>query len=111
MVLGIYHPSYSDQSQTTNLDFLDNCMGWIAEHATNNTNVIILGDFNLHVSKPNDGNALNFIEATQALALEQYARFATHPSCNTLDLVLTELFNGLKYSIVLRMILSQITAL
>ena len=37
----------------------------------NNINVIILGDFNLHVNDPNDDNAMNFVETTQALALEQ----------------------------------------
>ena len=62
----------------------------------NDTNVIILGDFNLHVNDPNDDNAMNFIETTQALALEQHFRFPRHTSGNMLDLVLTELFNGLK---------------
>ena len=62
----------------------------------NDTNVIIPGDFNLQVNDPNDENAMNFIETTQALALEQHMRFPKHTSCNTLDLVLTELFNGLK---------------
>ena len=62
----------------------------------NDTNVIILGDFNLHLNNPNDDNAMNFIETTEALALEQHVRFPTHTSRNTLDLVLPELFNGLK---------------
>ena len=62
----------------------------------NDTNVIILGDFNLHVNDFNDDNAMNFIETTQALALEQHVKFHTHTSGNMLDLVLTELFNGLK---------------
>ena len=39
---------------------------------------------------------MNFIETTQALALEQHVKFPTHTSGNTLDLVFTELFNGLK---------------
>ena len=62
----------------------------------NDTNVIILGDFNLHVNDPNDGNAMNFIETTQALALEEHIKFPTHTDGSMLDLVLTELFNGLK---------------
>ena len=95
MVLGIYHPPYSNQSQTTNPDFLDEFTDWIAEHRMNDTNVIILGDFNLHVKDANDDSAMNFIETTQALVLE-HIRFPTHTSGNTLDLVFTELFNGLK---------------
>ena len=62
----------------------------------NDTNVIILGNFNLHVNDPNDDNAMNFIESTQALALQQHVNFSTHISGNTLDLVFTELFNELK---------------
>ena len=95
-VLGIYHPSYSDQSQRTNHVFLDEFTDWIAEYIMNDTNVILLGDFNLHVNDPNDDNAMNFIETTQALALKKHVKFPTHTSGNTLDLVLTVLFNGLK---------------
>ena len=95
-VLGIYHLPYSNQSQTTNLDFSDEFTNWIAEHTMNDKNVIILGDFILHVNDPNDDNAMNFIETMQALALELQVRFPTHTSGNRLDLVLTELFNGLK---------------
>ena len=96
IVLGIYHPPYSDKSQTTNHDFLDEFTDWIAEYIMNDTNVIILGDFNLHVNDPCDDNDMNFIETTQAVALEQDMKFPTHTSGNTLDLLLTELFDGLK---------------
>ena len=95
-MLGIYHPPYCDQSQTTNHDFVDEFTDWIAEYIMNYTNVIILGDFNLHVNDPSDDNAMNFVETTQALALEQHVKFPTHTSGNTLDLVFTEFCNGLK---------------
>ena len=107
MVLGIHHPPCSNQSQTTNLDFSDEFTDWIAEHATNDKNVIMLGDFNLHVNGTNNDNAMNFIKTTQALALGKHIWFPTHTSSNMLDLVLTELFNGLKYSSVLWTILSH----
>ena len=95
-ILAIYYPPYSNQSKATNHDFLDEFTDWVAEYIMNDTNVIILGDFNLHVNDPNDDNAMNFIESTQALALEQHVNFSTQTSGNTLDLVFTELFNGLK---------------
>ena len=95
-ILAIYHPPYSNQTKATNHDFLDEFTNWVAEYIMNNTNVIILGDFNLHVNDPRDDNAMNFIESTQALALQQHVNFSTHISGNTLDLVFTELFNELK---------------
>ena len=78
------------------MTFLDELTDWVAEYIMNDTNVIILGDFNLHVNDFNDGNVMNFIESTQALVLEQKVNFPTHTSGNTLDLVFMELFNGLK---------------
>ena len=60
-ILAIYHPPYSDQSQATNCDFLDEFTDWVAEYIMNDTTVIILGDFNLHVNDFNDDNAMNFI--------------------------------------------------
>ena len=77
----------------------------------NDTNVIILGDFILHVNDPNDDNAMNLIQTTQNLALEQHVKFPTPTSGKTLDLTLTELFNGLKIQQCNRMTLSQITVL
>ena len=95
-ILAIYHPPYSNQSKATNQDFLDEFTDWVTEYIMNDTNVIILGDFNLHVNDPNDDNAMNFIESAQALALEQHVNFSTHTSGDTLSLVFTELFNRLK---------------
>ena len=111
MVLGIYHPPYNSQSQTTNFDFLDEFTDWVAEHTMNDTNVIILGDYNLHVNDPNDDHAMNFIETTQALALEQHVRLPTYTSGNMVDLVLTEIFNGLKIQLCTQDDFIQITAL
>ena len=72
------NPPYSDQSQAANLDFLDEFTDWIAEYIMNDTNVIILGDFNLHVNDPSDDNGMNFIETTQIVALEQNMKFPKH---------------------------------
>ena len=95
-ILAIYHPPYSSQTRATNRDFLDECTDWVAEYIMNDTNMIILGDFNLHVNDPNDDNAMNFIELTQALALQQHVNFPTHTSGSTLELVFMELFNEIK---------------
>ena len=77
-ILAIYHPPYSKQTKATNHDFLDEYTDWVAEYIMNDTNVIILGDFNLHVNDPNDDNAMDFIESTRALALQQHVNFSTH---------------------------------
>ena len=95
-IFAIYHPPYSNQTRATNHEFLDEFTDCVAGYIMNDTNMIIHGDFNLHVNDPNDDNAMNFIESTQALALQQHVNFPTHTSGNTLDLIFVELFNEIK---------------
>ena len=58
-----------------------------AESVATSNNVILVGDFNLHINNPNDDDACKFMETTQALGLQQNIAFPTHVSCNTLDLI------------------------
>ena len=55
-----------------------------------------MGDFNLHVNNPNDDDACNFLETTQALGLHQNITFPTHVLDNTLDLIFSEANNKIK---------------
>ena len=58
--------------------------------------MILVGDFNLYYNDPNDDDASNFIETTQALGLHQNISFSTHVSGNTLDLIFSEANNKVK---------------
>ena len=58
--------------------------------------MILVGDFNLHINNPNDDDACNFMETTQALGLHQNITFPTHVSRNTLDLIFSEANNKIK---------------
>ena len=89
-VLAIYHQPSSNQMRVTNGDFLDEFTDWAAESVSTCNNVILVGDFNLHFNDPNDDDACNFIETTQALGLHQNISFPTHVSGNTLDLIFSE---------------------
>ena len=46
-----------------NLLFLDEILEWIANSIAMDPNIIIAGDFNLHVNNPNDDDGCNFINA------------------------------------------------
>ena len=61
--------------------------------SANDKNLLICGNYNLHVNNPNDEDAAKFLETNTALGLKQDVRFATHTSENTLDLIFTEV-NG-----------------
>ena len=62
-------------------------MDWIAETSANDKNLLICGDYNLHVNNPNGEVAANFLKTNTALGLKQHVRFATHTSGITLDLI------------------------
>ena len=51
--------------------------------------VIIMGDFNIHVNKENDRNAQKFQEILDTFNLVQHIKEPTHKHGNTLDLLIT----------------------
>ena len=70
-------------------------MDWIAETLANDKNLVICGDYPMHVNNPNDEDAASFLETNEALGLKQHVTFATHTSGNTLDLIFTEINGGI----------------
>ena len=55
------------------------------------SNIIVLGDFNIHISNDQDVDANRFIDIMEALRLHQHVLFAMHKCGNTLDHIYTEL--------------------
>ena len=53
-------------------------------------NVIICGDFNMHIDNPSDTEAQIFMDTMEALGLQQHVRFQIHQAGNILDLIFTE---------------------
>ena len=94
-LVSIYHPPYNNKTKVTNAEFLDEYTDWIAETSANDKNLVICGDYNMHVNNPNDEDAANFLETNAALGLKQHVRFTTHTSGNTLDLIFTEVNGGI----------------
>ena len=74
-IIAIYHPPPANQMRVTNGDFLDKFTDWTTESVSTCNNVILVGDFNLLINDPDDDNACNFIETTQALGLHQNITF------------------------------------
>ena len=68
-------------------------MDWIAEAQANDKNLLICGDYNLHVNNPEDKDAANFLDTTTALGLKQHVNFVTHTSGSTLDHIFMEVIS------------------
>ena len=85
MIVAIYRPPDS-----LNIMFLDEITEWMVDSLVEDTNVIIAGDFNLHISNKNDDDAHNLLDTFAALGLDQHVGLPMHKSGNILDLIFTE---------------------
>ena len=63
-------------------------MDGIAEILANDKNLLLCGDYNLHVNNPEDENAANFLDITIALG-HKHVKFVAHTSGKTLDFIFT----------------------
>ena len=76
--------------------FIDNFTDWIGERVMTYDNIIITGDFNLHVNEEDDPEIQVFINTIAALGCNQVVDFETQNQGNHLDLVLAEELSKLK---------------
>ena len=91
----MYHPPYSDKAPVTNAMFLDEITDFLATFLVKHNNIIITGDFNIHVNDTNDPEAQIFLDTMETLGLDNHINFATDNKGNTLDLGLTEALSSL----------------
>ena len=94
--IGIYHPPYSVENQTTNAQFLDEFLNWLPDQIIEHKNLIITGDVNLHLNNLVDPDGSTFLDNLEVLGkywvgLELHCRFVTHKLGNTLDVFLTKI--------------------
>ena len=92
-ILGVYRSP--DGSIPQFLDIFTECL---VDIDASNTNLVILGDFNIHVDNVNNLNANIFLDKMPALGLEQHIKGPTHKSKsgNWLDLIFTKELSRLK---------------
>ena len=76
-IFGIYHPPYSISQKITNYMFLDDLTDYLTEWMVSFRNIIICGEFNIHIDDPNDTEAQIFNDTMEVLELQQHVRFAS----------------------------------
>ena len=72
-ILGIYRPPAGSL-----VEFLTEFTNWITDVVAQDTNLLVVGDFNLHINNENDEHAANFMESMVALGLVQHVTRPTH---------------------------------
>ena len=78
--------------------FLDDLADIFEKHLMSHTNIIVTGDFNLHMDKMDDPDVNLFKDTIQACDLDCQVDFPIHWSGHTLDLALTETTGNIKTS-------------
>ncbi|CAL9705986.1 unnamed protein product [Knipowitschia caucasica] len=71
-------------------DFIKEIHDFLATICTSSSNVLILGDLNIHVDTPSDHFAAEFLDLLDCLSLQQHVDVPSHSKGHILDLVITD---------------------
>ena len=90
-LIAIYHPPSKMQNNTDN-QFIDQFTEWLSENLATLPNVVITGNFNIHINCKEVYNIGHiFTDILEALGLQIHNDFPTHKLGNTLDLLIMEI--------------------
>ena len=81
----IYRPS-----DTSVLKFANELAVYMERNINTTGEQIIVGDFNVHINKQDDSNAIILIAMMESFSLSNLVEFPTHKLQNTLDLVINQ---------------------
>ena len=87
----MYHSPYSEKNPITKAMFIDDITEFLTEALSQHQNIILAGDFNIHINNQDDPEANILMDTMRALALQQHTNFISHHSGNTSDLIFTEI--------------------
>ena len=90
-ILGIYRPP-----QTSIPIFVDELTDILVTLKVQYTNIIVLGDFNIHIHDFTNNDSVLFLSTMEALGFDQHIQKPTHVRGNTLDSIFTSTSNKLE---------------
>ena len=89
-VIALYRPPYSERNRSSIATFCDELSDLLSEVMAGESNIVLTGDFNIHIFQMEDRNAQLFMEFTQSMGFNQHVNGPTQRAGNTLDLIFTE---------------------
>ena len=95
-LVGVYHPPIGSSTGKRYAKFLEEGSQLIQYLITNHTNLILLGDFNIHIQDIENPDSLIYNNTMEALGLQQHINEPTHRLGNTFDLIYMESLNRVK---------------
>ena len=88
-ILLIYRPEPSNNTYYTMSEFYSEITEYLAKLHTKKNEIIIAGDFNIHMNKKDDKRAQELNDILSMLDVKQHVYSPTHEDGNTLDLIIT----------------------
>ncbi len=89
-LVSIYRPPRSETRRYPITDFYDDMENIVSHYKTLKDEVILCGDYNVHVNKPNEAETRRFNDILKSADLIQHINEKTHIKGNTLDLVISD---------------------
>ena len=74
----------------TNNQFIDDFTTWLPDILTKYSNIIIAGDFYIHIDDTNSDEGTIFKDTMDAFGLIQHVRTPTHKDGHIMDLIMME---------------------
>lgn len=84
-IFAVYRPPYSKKHPRTIPQFIDEFLVILSDEISSLENVVIMGNFNIHVDILDDPDVQVFIDSMEALGLDQHVHFETHNKGHILD--------------------------
>ena len=87
-IIAIYYPPYSTKCPVTNSMFLDDFTEWLPSQLVRYNNILLAGDFNIHMNKATTDDELGlFVSTIKAMGFQVELCGPTHRSGNMIDLM------------------------
>ena len=85
----IYRPPYSDEHKVPMSTFFAEFADYVETILLSNEELLILGDFNIHIDVAGDSDANKLSDFFESVGLQQHVEQHTHVQGHTLDLVIS----------------------
>ena len=89
MIITEYRSDPSNKNRHCMDEFCDDFSNLLTNYHDKSDELIIVGDFNFHMIKPNDPRVMKVNEILTMFELVQHVKGSTHKNGNTLDLIIT----------------------
>ena len=95
-IVEIYHPPYTTRNPVTGNIFIDELTDLLTDTLASDKNVLVMGNFKIHINKEDNEMAAIFLDSLSVMALQCSYSFPTHKDGNCLVLIFAKSISDIK---------------